>query len=83
MTKDVMKRLLRVAKGIEPPDSVIRNGKIVNVFTNEIEEGLAISMKDGWIVSIGKWSNTGPRISPKIGALEPTAITPSASNNAV
>lgn len=52
MTKELMKQLLEVAKGIEPPDTVIRNGKIINVFTNEIEEGLAISIKDGWIVSI-------------------------------
>ena len=32
---------------------------------------------------MGKCSNTGPVMSPKIGTLEPTAITPSASNRAV
>ncbi|MCX5805442.1 MAG: amidohydrolase family protein [Proteobacteria bacterium] len=53
MTKELMKQLLNVSKGIEPPDTVIRNGKIINVFTDEIEEGLAISIKNGWIVSIG------------------------------
>lgn len=52
MTKELMKQLLDVSKGIEPPDAIIRNGKIINVFTNEIEEGLAVSIKDGWIVSI-------------------------------
>jgi adenine deaminase len=52
MRKELIKRLLDVSKGIEPPDTVIHNGKIINVFTNEIEEGLAVSIKDGWIVSI-------------------------------
>ena len=52
MTKELMKQLLNVAKGVEPPDAVIRNGKIINVFTDEIEEGLAVSIKNGWIVSI-------------------------------
>ena len=54
MTKEVMKELLKVSKGEQLPDAVIRNGKIINVFTNEIEENLAISIKDGWIVSIKK-----------------------------
>jgi adenine deaminase len=53
MKKELLKQLLNVSKGIEPPDTVIRNGKIINVFTDEIEEGLAISIKNGWIVSIG------------------------------
>jgi len=52
MTKETMRRLLEVSKGRELPDTIIGNGKIVNVFTNEIEEGLTISIKDGWIVSI-------------------------------
>ena len=38
MQKRTLQRLLRVAKGEEPPDKVIINGKIVNVFTNSIEE---------------------------------------------
>ena len=52
MTEKVMKMLLNVAKGHELPDAVIRNGKIINVFTNEIEEGLTVSMKNGWIASV-------------------------------
>jgi adenine deaminase len=52
MTKELLKQLLNVSKGIEPPDTVVRNGKIINVFTDEIEEGLAVSIKNGWIVSI-------------------------------
>jgi adenine deaminase len=66
MTKELMKQLLDVAKGVEPPDTVIRNGKIVNVFTNEIEEGLAVSIKNGWIVSI----EDNEKISMPEGAAE-------------
>ena len=35
------------------------------------------------MVSIGKWSNTGEQMSPKMGTFEPTAMTPSTSNRAV
>lgn len=51
MNKGTMERLLKTAKGLMPPDCVIRNGRVVNVFTNAIEEGLAIAIKDGYIVS--------------------------------
>jgi adenine deaminase len=66
MTKELMKKLLDVSKGIELPDLVIRNGKIINVFTNEIEEGLAVLVKDGWIVSI----ESDEKISIKGGTIE-------------
>jgi adenine deaminase len=54
MMKEVMKTLLDISRGLEPPDAVIRNGRIINVFTNEIEEGLTVSIKNGWIVSLEK-----------------------------
>lgn len=54
MQKRTLKRLLRAAKGELPADTIITNGKIVNVFTNSIEEGLAIAIKDGFIVGIDK-----------------------------
>ena len=54
MMEKMMKRLLAVAQGHKPPDAVIRNGKVINVFTNEIEEGLSLFIKDGWIVSLEK-----------------------------
>jgi len=54
MRKRTLQRLLRVAKGEEPADRVIRNGRIINVFTNSIEEGLAISIKDGYIAALGE-----------------------------
>jgi adenine deaminase len=49
-----LQKLLRTAKGEEAPDAIIRNGKIVNVFTNSIDEGLAVSVKDGYIASINE-----------------------------
>ena len=36
------------------------NGRIVNVFTNSVEEGLAIAVKDGYIVNI----NVEERLQP-------------------
>ena len=52
MKKELLKSLLGVVKGDVPPDRIIRNGKIVNVFTNEIQEGLMVVIKDGFIASI-------------------------------
>ena len=52
MQKETLKTLLNVAKGLTPPDLIIKNGKIVNVFTNGIDEGFTIVVKDGWIVSV-------------------------------
>ena len=52
MQKDVLKDLLNVVKGVTPPDCVIRNGRLINVFTNSIEENLAIVIKNGFITSI-------------------------------
>jgi adenine deaminase len=50
--KEQLKTLLGVVKGTVAPDAVIRNGKIINVFTNEIQEGLMVAIKDGLIASI-------------------------------
>jgi adenine deaminase len=52
MTKEQLRTLLDVVKGNVTPDAVIRNGKILNVFTSEIQEGLMIVVKDGVIASI-------------------------------
>jgi adenine deaminase len=51
MDNMTLKRLLDVAQGSAPADVVIRNGKLVNVFTDSIEEKVAITIKDGRIVS--------------------------------
>ncbi len=52
MRRETLKRLLDTVKGKEQPDAVIRNGRLLNVFTNSIDEGLDIVVKDGWIASI-------------------------------
>jgi adenine deaminase len=53
MDARILRRLLDVAKGIRPPDVIIENGRLLNVFTNSIDEGFDIVIKDGWIVSVG------------------------------
>jgi adenine deaminase len=58
MQKQVLKTLLNTAKGKELPDAVIRNGRLLNVFTNSIDEGLDVIVKDGWIVSAGESGNS-------------------------
>jgi len=52
MDKKILKRLLDVAQGLTAADTVIRNGKLVNVFTESIEDNVAIVIKDGRIVSV-------------------------------
>jgi len=52
MNTTILQRLLAAAKGDEPVDTIVTNGRIVNVFTNRIEEGLAIAIRDGYIVNI-------------------------------
>jgi adenine deaminase len=54
MQKRTLQRLFRVAKGETPPDTIVTNGRIINVFTNRVEEGLAIAVKDGFITGIDK-----------------------------
>jgi adenine deaminase len=53
MQKKLLRTLLDAAKGNAAPDAIVRNGKIINVFTNEIQEGQAIAVKKGYIVDIG------------------------------
>lgn len=52
MRQELLKKLLQTAKGMIAPDCIIRNGRIVNVFTNSIDENQAVVIKDGFIVSI-------------------------------
>lgn len=47
-----IKILLNVVRGAVPPDTVIKNAKIVNVFTNTIDEGQSVIIKDGMIASV-------------------------------
>ena len=47
------KRLSEVALGTLPPDTVIRNGTVFNVFTKEFIKGQSIWIKDGRIAYVG------------------------------
>ena len=57
MTERTLKKLLNVSKGIIPPDTVIKNANVINVFTNTIDEDVVIAIKDGWIVFISDKNN--------------------------
>lgn len=54
MTKEELKRLIDVASGKIPADIVIKNCKIVNVFSSKIEEG-NIAIVDDQIAGIGDY----------------------------
>lgn len=49
-----LKRRISVASGKEPADTVVRNGRIVDVFNGEIIEG-DIAIVDGYFAGIGQY----------------------------
>lgn len=55
MENSELKKLIDVAAGREPADTVIKNCKIVNVYTHVIEEN-DIAIVDGKIAGIGSYS---------------------------
>ncbi len=60
MEKHALKRLIRVASAAEPADLLIRNCRIVNVFTHRVKEG-DIAICDGVIAGIGRYPD-GQRV---------------------
>ncbi len=66
MNHFTLRKLLRTAKKEIIPDVIIRGGRVVNVFTNRIDENVSILIKDGYIASIedgaGQASNKASRI---------------------
>jgi adenine deaminase len=52
MKAATIRKLLDVTKGKIRPDAAIINGKIINVFTNSIDTGSTVIIKDGLIASI-------------------------------
>ena len=52
MQKETLQTLLMTARGEALPDTIVTNGRIVNVFTNTIEDGKTIALKNGYITSI-------------------------------
>ena len=51
----MMKRLIDVAAGREPADLVLKNGKVLNVFTGEFLPG-DVAVADGQIAGVGAYS---------------------------
>ncbi len=54
LSNDQIKEMILVARGDLAPDLVLKNARIVNVFTKEIESG-DVAIKDGYIVGIGEF----------------------------
>ncbi len=53
-SNDQIKEMILAARGDLAPDLVLKNARIVNVFTKEIESG-DVAIKDGYIVGIGEF----------------------------
>jgi len=51
---ELLQRRIRVARGLEPGDLLLRGGRIVNVFTGQIEAGNVV-LADGWIAGVGPY----------------------------
>ncbi|WP_026695555.1 adenine deaminase [Peribacillus kribbensis] len=54
MNKEQLKRRIAVAAGLEPADTVIKNGRIIDVFNGEIIEG-DVALADGYFAGIGSY----------------------------
>ncbi len=54
LSNEQIKEMILAARGDLVPDLVLKNARIVNVFTNEIEPG-DVAVKDGYIVGIGDY----------------------------
>jgi len=51
---ELLQRRIRVARGLEPGDLLLCGGRIVNVFTGQIELGNVV-IADGWIAGVGPY----------------------------
>jgi adenine deaminase len=51
---EVTKKMAFVARGVEKADAVIQNGKLINVNTAEILDGMDIAITEGRIALVGK-----------------------------
>ena len=54
LSDDLIKDMILAARGDQKADLVLKNAKIVNVFTKELESG-DVAIKDGYIVGIGEY----------------------------
>jgi adenine deaminase len=85
--KLALERRLRVARGQEPGDLLLRGGQVVNVFTERVEPANVV-LADGWIAGVGpyEWhaqhtiATNGKTIVPGFldchAHLESTLLTP-------
>lgn len=55
MKSDVLKQQIAAGRGEVSADLVLKNARIINVFTNEIETG-DVAIHDGFIVGVGTYS---------------------------
>ncbi len=55
MLKENLRRLIRQGKGAEPADLVLKNCRVINVFTREIIYG-DVAICDEWIAGVGNYS---------------------------
>ncbi|MFS0779429.1 adenine deaminase [Neobacillus sp. 3P2-tot-E-2] len=57
MEKKQLARRISVASGKEPADTVVKNGRIIDVFNGEIIEG-DIAIVDGYFAGVGQYDGT-------------------------
>ena len=50
---EVTQTLVRAAMGVEPAELVIRNARLVNVCTAEIQEGVDVAISEGRVALVG------------------------------
>ncbi len=68
-----LSRLISVARGQTPADSLLKNARIVNVFSGEIEQG-NVAIADGYIAGIGDYTQAEHIIDLKNNYLLPGLI---------
>ena len=64
---EVTRTMARVTMGVQKAETVIKNARLVNVCTAEIQEGIDVAIAEGRIALVGDaspWANTRRRSSP-------------------
>ena len=55
MKEETLRMQINAARGTEPADLVLKNASVVNVFTNDVEQG-DVAIHNGQIVGVGSYS---------------------------
>ncbi|MBU0516962.1 MAG: amidohydrolase family protein [Proteobacteria bacterium] len=53
-----IQRLIQTAKGDQPADLVVRNARLLNVYTGRIEQKICLAAVGEWIVHVGEFAET-------------------------